>query len=118
MLSAIAAPYLLGSNWVFQTMTFDQVTWMITLYWFLCLVIERRPRYWIYLGIALGTGLAVKDTILGLIAGIFTAILLTPSRRTQLRTRYPWIAAAMTLLIWAPNLAWQVVNGFPTLIYI
>jgi 4-amino-4-deoxy-L-arabinose transferase-like glycosyltransferase len=118
LLTAIAAPYLLGSNWVFQTVTFDQVTWMVALYWFLCLVIDRRPRHWIYLGVTLGIGLEVKYTIVGLIAGIGIAVLFTPSLRTELRTRYPWIAAAIALVIWAPNLAWQVVEGFPTLTYI
>ena len=118
LLAAIAAPYLLGTNWVFQTVTFDQVTWMVSMYWLLCVVTERRPRYWVYLGITLGIGLEVKYTIVGLIAGIVIAVLLTPSLRMELRTRYPWIAAAIALLIWAPNLAWQVVNGFPSLVYI
>ena len=63
LLAAVAAPFLLGTNWVFQTVTFDQVTWMVSLYWFLCLIIDRRPRYWIYLGITLGIGLEVKYTI-------------------------------------------------------
>jgi hypothetical protein len=118
LLTAIAAPYLLGTNWVFQTVTFDQVTWMVSLYWFLCLVTDRRPRYWIYLGITLGIGLEVKYTVVGLIAGIGIAVLLTRSLRMQLRTRYPWIAAAIALLIWAPNVMWQVVEGFPSLLYI
>jgi len=91
---------------------------MVSLYWFLCLVIDRRPRYWIYLGVTLGIGLEVKYTIVGLIAGIGIAVLLTPSLRLELRKKYPWIAAAIALLIWAPNLAWQVVEGFPTLIYL
>jgi hypothetical protein len=118
LLSAIAAPFLLGTNWVFQTVTFDQVTWMVSVYWFLCLVIDRRPRYWMYLGVTLGIGLEVKYTIVGLIAGIGIAILLTPSLRTELRTRHPWIAAAIALIIWAPNLMWQVGEGFPSVIYI
>jgi hypothetical protein len=118
LLAAVAAPYLLGTNWVFQTVTFDQVTWMVSLYWFLCLVIDRRPRYWTYLGITLGIGLEVKYTIVGLIAGIGVAVLLTPSLRMELRTKYPWIAAAIALLIWSPNLIWQIVNGYPSLIYI
>jgi 4-amino-4-deoxy-L-arabinose transferase-like glycosyltransferase len=118
LLTAIAAPFLLGSNWVFQTVTFDQVTWMVALYWFLCLVVDRRPRYWIYLGITIGIGLEVKYTIVGLILGIGIAVLVTPSLRTQLRTKYPWIAAGIALLIWAPNLVWQVVEGFPSLTYI
>ena len=60
----------------------------------------------------------MKYTIVGLILGIGIAVLLTPSLRIQLRTKYPWIAAALALLIWAPNLAWQVVEGFPTLTYL
>jgi 4-amino-4-deoxy-L-arabinose transferase-like glycosyltransferase len=118
LLTAIAAPYLLGTNWVFQTVTFDEVTWMVALYWFLCLVTDRRPRHWVYLGITLGIGLEVKYTIVGLILGICVAVLFTPSLRKDLRTKYPWIAAAIAILIWAPNLAWQVVEGFPTLAYI
>src|SRR5712692_3581284 len=108
LLSAIAAPYLLGTNWVFQTVTFDQVTWMVALYWFLCLVKDRKPRYWIYTGITLGIGLEVKYTIVGLILGIGVAVLVAPSLRMELRTKYPWIAAGIAVLMWAPNLAWQV----------
>jgi hypothetical protein len=118
LLAAVAAPFLLGSNWVFQTVTFDQVTWMVAIYWFLCLVIDRRPRYWILLGITLGIGLEVKYTIVGLILGIGVAVLLTPALRMELRTKYPWIAIGLALLVWAPNLAWQVAEGFPSLAYI
>jgi 4-amino-4-deoxy-L-arabinose transferase-like glycosyltransferase len=118
LIAAVAAPFLLGSNWVFQTVTFDQVTWMVALYWFLCLVVDRRPRYWIHIGITLGVGLEVKYTIAGLIAGIGAAALLSPPLRAQLRTRYPWIGAGLALLIWAPNLAWQAAHGLPSLIYI
>ncbi len=112
LLIAVAAPYFLGANWVFQTVTFDEVTWMVALYWFLCL------GYWISLGITLGIGLEVKYTIVGLIVGIGMAVLLASPLRSTLRTRYPWIAAAIALLIWAPNFVWQVAEGFPSLTYI
>jgi len=118
LLVAITAPYFLGANWVFQTVTFDEATWMVSLYWFLSLVVDARPQYWIYLGITLGIGLEVKFTILGLIAGIGMAVLVTPPLRAQLRTIYPWIAGAIALLFWSPNIVWQVTEGFPTLIYI
>src|SRR5262245_3110212 len=94
LLVAVVAPYFLGANWVFQTVTFDEFTWMVALYWFLGLVTERAPRYWIYLGVSLGVGLETKFTIVGLIAGISLAVVLTPSLRAALRTRYPWIGAA------------------------
>jgi hypothetical protein len=118
LLIAVTAPYFLGANWVYQTVTFDEATWMVAFYCFLSLVLEHQPRYWIYLGIVLGIGLEVKYTIAGLAAAIGIAVLLTPALRSDLRTRYPWIAAGIALLIWAPNLAWQVAEGFPSLIYI
>jgi hypothetical protein len=118
LVAGIAAPLIVGSGDVFQTVIFDLASWMVALYWFLSVVVDRRPRYWIYLGITLGIGLEVKYTIVGLIAGITIAVLLAPSLRKELRTRYPWIAAAVALLIWAPNLAWQVANAFPSLTYV
>ena len=118
LVAGIAAPLIVGSGDVFQTVIFDLAIWMVALYWFLCVAVDRRPRYWIYLGITLGIGLEVKYTIVGLIAGITIAVLLTPSLRKQMRTRYPWIAAAIVLVIWAPNLVWQVANGFPSLTYV
>jgi len=48
---------------------------MVALYWFLSLVMDGRPRYWVYLDITLGIGLEVKYTIVGLIAGICVAVL-------------------------------------------
>ena len=118
LLIAVTAPYFLGANWVYQTVTFDEATWMVAFYWFLCLIRKHRPRYWIYLGLSLGIGLEVKYTIAGLAVGIGLAVLLTPALRPDLRTRYPWIATGIALLILAPNLAWQVAEGFPSLVYI
>src|SRR5215831_10898776 len=54
LLIAVTAPYFLGANWVYQTVTFDEVTWMVTLYWFLFLLLDPRPRNWVLLGISLG----------------------------------------------------------------
>jgi hypothetical protein len=117
LLIGISMPAIIGT-WVFQTVIFDQVMWMVSLYLFLCLVKEPQPRTWVVLGVALGVGLEVKFTIVALIAGLAIAVLLTPPLRRELRTRYPWIAACIALLIWTPNLIWQAVNGFPTVAYV
>jgi hypothetical protein len=117
LLVAITAPIVLGT-WLFQTVIFDQLAWMLSLYWLLCLIIDRKPRNWILLGITLGIGLEVKYLILPLVLGIGIAVLLTPSLRRDLRTWYPWIGVALMLLIWLPNVVWQFANGFPTVTYV
>jgi Dolichyl-phosphate-mannose-protein mannosyltransferase len=35
LLIAVTAPCFLGANWVYQTVTFDEATWIVPLYWFL-----------------------------------------------------------------------------------
>lgn len=117
LLVGVSAPLILGT-WRFQTVIFDLVPWMIALYLFLSLVIAPRARTWLLLGLTLGIGLEIKETILTLIAGIAIAVLVTPSLRRALRTKYPWLGALIAIVIWLPNLAWQVVNGFPTLSYV
>ena len=34
LLIAVTAPYFLGANCVYQTVTFDEMTWMVALYCF------------------------------------------------------------------------------------
>ena len=117
LLAGITEPLILGT-WLFQTVIFDQVAWMLSIYWFLSIVIDRKPRMWVLLGITLGIGLEIKYLILPLILGIGIATLLTPSLRQDLRTKYPWIGGALMLVMWAPNVVWQIANGFPTVAYI
>lgn len=116
LLLALTMPLILGT-WLFQTVVFDQLTWMLSLYWFLSLIVTRKARYWILLGITLGFGVETKDTILALIAGMGGAVLATPSLRMMLRTKYPWYGAALLFIVWAPNIVWQIANGFPSLTY-
>ncbi len=117
LLIGVTEPFILGT-FLFQTVIFDQVAWMLSIYWFLSIIIDRNPRTWILLGVTLGIGLEIKFLILALVAGMVLAVVLTPSLRAELRTKYPWIAVAVTAVIWAPNVVWQITNNLPTLAYV
>ncbi|HEY8309371.1 MAG TPA: glycosyltransferase family 39 protein, partial [Gemmatimonadaceae bacterium] len=117
LLVGLTTPILLGT-FLFQTVVFDLLAWMASLYLFLSIVVERKPRTWMLLGLSLGVGLEIKFLILPLIAGMVIATFVTPSLRADLRTRYPWIGGALMLLIWLPNVVWQIANDFPTVDYI
>jgi len=114
--AAATSLVLLGANWLFQTVSFDQLAWVAALLIFVRLVRTHDRRLWIPLGVVLGAGLETKYTIVALILGLIAGVLLTPLR-SDLLTPWPWFAAALALAIFAPNLVWQVQNGWPSVEY-
>jgi hypothetical protein len=49
--------------------------------------------------------------------GLAVGLVLTPERR-WLTTPWPWLAAGIALLLFAPHVLWQVENGWPTLEFV
>ena len=105
---------LLGSNWLFQTVTFDQLWWIASLYVMARLLRTGDARLWLVIGGLLGLGLETKLTIIALGVGMAAALLLT-TPRPQLRTRWPWLGFVVAVALWSPNLVWEHLNGWPTL---
>jgi hypothetical protein len=70
-------------------------------------------RWWVVLGVSAGVGLENKASMVFFLAAIVVALLLTPARRLFL-TRGFAVAMGLTIALAAPNLYWQVHNGFPT----
>jgi dolichyl-phosphate-mannose-protein mannosyltransferase len=116
-LVALLSPYLLAT-WLFQTVEFDELLWLVSIYLLLRLITTGDRRLFLLLGLALGIGFETKLTIVALWAAIAVAVLLSSNVRPLLRTRYPWAGAVIALFLAAPNIAWQVANGFPTLTYL
>jgi hypothetical protein len=117
-LLALLSPLLLGANWLFQTVTFDQLTWLIAIYLTLRILRTGDRRLFLLIGLDLGVGLETKLTILALCVGIVVAAVASRELRSFLRTPYPWIGMGIAVVLALPNLVWQIGNGFPTLTYI
>ncbi|MFZ0130096.1 MAG: glycosyltransferase family 39 protein [Candidatus Dormiibacterota bacterium] len=114
--SAAASPVLLGSNWLFETVTFDQLAWLVC-FWLTARIVRTGDRrLWVALGACVGAGLETKYTILALVGGLIAAIALTPLRR-HLRSPQPWVGLAVALLIVCPNVIWQAAHGWPSVDY-
>ena len=119
LLAAVGAAtsmVLLGANWLFQTVTFDQVVWLAALWLLVRIVRTGDPRLWPILGVVLGVGLETKYTVVALIAGVVVATVATPLRR-HLLTPWPWLAGGIALAIFLPNLGWQAANAWPSVQY-
>ena len=113
--SAVAiAPLSLGAGALFQYVSFDYLWWVLIAYLTIRLLKSEDPRWWLGVGAVIGLGMMTKYTMAFLVVGIVGGVLLTPARR-YLRSPYLWCGVALSLLIFLPNLIWQVQHGFISL---
>jgi hypothetical protein len=90
----------------------DLLAWAVILWLLVKLLAGDDRRLWLAVGVVAGIGLENKDTLLFLGAGLAAGLVL--ARRWDLvRSPWAWAAMGIALLLWAPNLAWQAMNGWP-----
>ena len=108
------APLVLALAHLGITEPIDLLAWTVVLLCVTTALLRDRPRWWLGAGVAAGIGL--EDNNLMALLLICLAIGLLLSRyRTVLRTRWPWLAAGLAAVIWAPNVIWQATHGWPQL---
>jgi hypothetical protein len=98
-----------------STATFDTLAWSAVLLVVGHALRDDRPRLWLLAGLLAGLGLNNKTAVVVLLFAVFLGVLLVRSCRAQLRTAYPWLGGLIALLLWLPNLLWQVKNDWPVL---
>lgn len=116
VLAAIAVtPLLVGSNAMFQTVSFDQLAWALVT-WAAVAVVVRGPstRSWLLVGAAASVAWSTKYTVGMLFAALALGWLATRAGRATLRGRGPWLAVGLLAITAAPNLWWQARHGWPS----
>ncbi len=115
ILAALAAvPFCLGAGTMMQYISFDYLAWVLVAYFVVRLLKSEDPRWFVAIGAAIGLGMLAKYTMLFFAVGLLVAILVTP-QRVALRTKWPWLGLALSLLIFLPNLLWQAQHHFVSL---
>jgi 4-amino-4-deoxy-L-arabinose transferase-like glycosyltransferase len=105
--------YLLLAHWLTMN-AFEPLLWATTLWLTLRMVSRNDPRIWLLIGLLCGIGLENKYSMLFLIAGLLTGLLLS-RQRTILRTPYLVAGAALAFLLVLPNALWLLHHHFPFL---
>ena len=115
LVAAFAAiPFSLAGGAVMQYVSFDYLFWVLTAYFVVRLLKTDDPRCWVAVGAAIGFGMLAKYTMGVLVIGIVAGVLLTDARR-YLKSRWLWYGAAVSVLIFLPNLVWQAQHHFVSL---
>jgi hypothetical protein len=89
--------------------------WALALYAYMRLRAAPDWRWAVVLGLALGLGMLAKYAMAYFLAGIALAAIVDPAARDLVRRPALWLALAIALLVLAPNLIWNALNGFVTL---
>jgi 4-amino-4-deoxy-L-arabinose transferase-like glycosyltransferase len=110
-LSIALSPLPLFEGTEFQYTSFDFLWWVLIAYFTIRLLKSENPRWWLAIGAAIGIGLLTKYAIVFFIAGVLGGVVFSSARRNLLSGWF-WAGVATALLIYLPNLLWQIHHGF------
>jgi hypothetical protein len=115
-LGFIVVPGWLMVDSIFCYDSIDQLILAAFLFYLVRFLRTGNKRLWIILGLIAGLACLTKMTILFLGPGFLVA-LLASKYRNELITPWPWLGAALCLILVSPYIFWQFANHWPTLEY-
>lgn len=88
--------------------------WAIGLYTLHRALSGEGLLWWGLTGLALGGGLLSKYAMIAFAGSLILYLLLSPSARSHWRSPGPWLALGLGLLLFLPNILWNLENGLAT----
>ena len=109
----IVAPAFLALHTVLTMNAFEPLFWTLGA----CLVARALKtgdaRHWVWFGLLMGLGLQNKHSTLVFGFAVVAGLLLTPARKFFL-SKWLWVGGLVALIVFLPNVLWQVAHGWPT----
>ena len=109
---AVAA-FPLATGHMVSTSTFDLLAWTL-LSWLLVRALRDGGAVWVAVGVVAGLALENKTLVVALLGALACGVLAVGPREV-FRDRWLWVAVAVAVALWAPNLVWQARHGWPQL---
>jgi dolichyl-phosphate-mannose-protein mannosyltransferase len=113
-LTVLLCPGILVMDSLMTMNAFEPLFWMGCVLVIARFLRTRDSRLWVWFGVLAGLGLENKHSTVFFGFAVALALLLTPHRKEFLKP-WIWIALGITVLIFLPNLIWQIRHHFPTL---
>jgi 4-amino-4-deoxy-L-arabinose transferase-like glycosyltransferase len=96
------------------TLSFDLPLWAAAILFMVKALRREEPRWWLAAGAVIGLATYNKLLIALLVAGLAAGVLAAGPRRL-LANPWLWAGALVAVVLAAPNLAYQITNGWPQL---
>jgi 4-amino-4-deoxy-L-arabinose transferase-like glycosyltransferase len=104
-------PAVFLSSLLISTDPFLLLFWAAALYLAVRLVETGETSWWLALGLAVGLGSLAKYAMAMFPAGLALFFALSPAERRRVAWAGPVLAAAVAVLLYLPNLLWNLENG-------
>jgi 4-amino-4-deoxy-L-arabinose transferase-like glycosyltransferase len=113
-LCVVLAPGVLALDQFLSMNAFEPLFWMGCAYLVIRIIQTGNRKLWLWFGLLAGLGLENKHSMLIFGFGMVAGLALTRERQ-WLRSPWFWAGGAIALLIFLPNLLWNIQNHFPFL---
>ncbi|HEV2289720.1 MAG TPA: glycosyltransferase family 39 protein [Candidatus Acidoferrales bacterium] len=113
-LCVLLVPVNLVMNDMLSMNAFEPLFWMACVYILIRIIRTGDSKLWLWFGLLAGLGLENKHSTLFFGFAVFLAVAFTRLRR-EFAKPWIWLGGAIALLIFMPNLIWQIHRNFPTL---
>ena len=113
-LAVLLAPGFLGLDNLLSMNVFEPLFWLGCAYVLIRIVKTGNQRLWLWAGLWAGLGLLNKHSMLIFGFGLVVGMVLTRERRC-FRSPWFWIGMLIAVLIFLPNLIWNIQHHFPFL---
>lgn len=110
----LVSAFPLAAGHLLLTASVDLPVWAGVSLLIMRALLRDEPRWWLAAGALVGLGLYNKHLLILLLIGVGAGLAIAGPRRV-LASPWPWAGASLAVLIGAPNLLYQVFNGFPQL---
>ena len=109
-----ASPTIIAFGGFYSMNAFEPLLAVLLLYFAVRMIKENNPRRWILMGIIMGLGMMNKHTFAVFIIAFVFSLLVAGKWRLFFNK---WFVAGslIGLIIFSPNILWQVMNNFPSL---
>jgi 4-amino-4-deoxy-L-arabinose transferase-like glycosyltransferase len=119
LLTVAFIPIVTIQTCVLQYVSFDYLWGVLLTYFLLRLLNTDDMRWWVAIGSVIGLGMMTKYTmaffVTGLVGGLLVTGMFEKNIRRQLRSPWLWTGVAVSLIIFLPNLIWQIRHHFISL---
>ena len=111
-IAMLISPAYLRSTGFYMPVVFNILFWTSSCYLIVKLIQTQNKNYWYYLGNIGGIGFLNKYSILFYFSGLLIGFLCS-KERLHFKSKEPYLAILIGLMIATPNLWWQFSHNFP-----